>query len=57
MTATYRTPRATNLPLQDFGEMNRPTPSQKPTPEQMRLARTYAERECPDLIDMLFGGA
>lgn len=41
----------------DFGEKNPARPSQKPTPQQYALARRYVYRECPDLAEMLFGGA
>lgn len=42
--------------VSDYGEMNAPRPSVKPTPEQYQLARRHVLRECPDLLEMLFGG-
>ena len=41
----------------DYGEKNPARPSQRPTPEQYKLARKYVYRECPDLAEMLFGRA
>lgn len=41
----------------DYGEANPATPSATVnTPADRELARTYLERNAPDLLDMVLGG-
>lgn len=56
----YRTPNPLDMSVPDFGEAlipGRPTPTPEQYAAECELARAYATKPCPDLIDMLFGSA